>query len=95
MRKGWDTIKRCRGNRSFRALLTQATVVEMVSAVFSAEKSSTSRKISTASWVAGKCRSAATKASSILSFCRNGRRDHRGPRSWVRLPWLALVDDWF
>ena len=52
-----------------RALLTEAALVSSVSAASLAEKPSTSRRISTARWLAGRCWRAATKASSTLSRC--------------------------
>ena len=50
-----------------RALLAEATVEPSSSAVSSAEKRSTSRRMSTARWRGGRCCSAATKASRTLS----------------------------
>jgi hypothetical protein len=50
------------------ALFTDATVVSSCSAASAAENASTSRRISTARWVAGRCRSAAMNASSTLSL---------------------------
>ena len=49
------------------ALLTDATVVPTVSATSAAENPSTSRRMSTARWFAGRCWRAATNASSTLS----------------------------
>jgi hypothetical protein len=51
------------------ALLTAAGVVSSISATSLAENPSTSRRISTARWFAGRCWSAATNASSTLSRC--------------------------
>ena len=51
------------------ALYTDAGVVSSASATSSPEKPSTSRRISTARWRAGRCWSAAMKASSTLSRC--------------------------
>ena len=47
----------------------EATVVSSDSAVSLAEKPSTSRRISTARWLGGRCWSAAMKASSTASRC--------------------------
>ena len=49
------------------ALLTDAGVVSSISATSLAEKPRTSRRISTARWLAGRCCSAAMNASSTLS----------------------------
>ena len=51
------------------ALYTEAGVVSSASATSSPEKPSTSRRMSTARWRAGRCWSAAMKASSTLSRC--------------------------
>ena len=58
-----STVARAR----WSALLTDAVVVSSIEAVSAAEKPSTSRRISTARWVPGRCCSAATNASSTLS----------------------------
>ena len=66
----------CSGSRSSvalrarcRALFTEAVVVSRISPTSRAEKPSTSRRISTARWLAGRCWSAAMNASSTLSRC--------------------------
>ena len=83
-----------------RALLTEATVVSSSSATSVACQRSTSQRISTARWRGGRCCSAATKASRIVSrstaISAGSRRRHHASsgsaRATARRAWRGPDD---